>query len=157
MQRPTSVTVAAWVIMALAAEAVVGSYSSMLRPIFSQLADPRVGVPVTALLGSLIQIAILVSAVFMLRGASWARIAYTGLAGFVVLGLLVSWSHVSGMALIAAYAIVRTAVLLYVLFRPEANAYFSGSVGSINSDGILPIGRTDAFEVATDSNRTSPS
>lgn len=127
MQRPTSVTVAAWVIIALAAEGIVGSLSSLLRPILNQLADPQVGVSLTVLLGSLIQISLVVSAVFMLRGANGARITYVVLAGFVILGVLVSWSRVSGMAPIAVFTIAKTIVLLYVLFRPEANAYFSRS------------------------------
>lgn len=134
MQRPTSVTVVAWVILAMAGEAIAGSSSSMAQPILRQLADPQVGVPLTVLLGLLVEVAIVISAVLMLRGASWARIVYAALAGFVVFGMVVSSFRVSGMVPIAGYATIRTAVLLYFLFRADANAYFSGSARSVGAE-----------------------
>lgn len=131
MQRPPSVTAAAWVIIALGAEGISASLSSLVRnTLLTQLSDPHVGVSLTAQLGALVQIAIIVCAAFMLRGANWARIAYAVLTAVTLLGLLVLLSRTSGIGFIAAYSAVKAAVLLYVLFRPEANAYFGKPVGT---------------------------
>lgn len=135
MQRPTSVTVIAWVIIALAAEGIVGSATSLFRPVLSQIADPRVGVPTTMLLGSMIQVAAVVSAIFMLRGANAARIVYAVLAGVMVFGGLVSTLRLPAMAPIGIFTIIKAAIFLYVLFRAEANAYFSGSAAGYSLPG----------------------
>jgi hypothetical protein len=129
MHRPPSVTAAAWVIIALAVESIAGSLSSLVRStLLSQLVDPRVGVSLTAQIGSFMQIAVIASAAFMLRGANWARIAYVVLTGVTLLGLIVILSRTSGLGVIAVYSTLKAAILIYVLFRPEANAYFAGTV-----------------------------
>ena len=130
MQRPPSVTAVAWVIIALAVEGIAGTLSSLVRnTLLTQMADPHVGVSLTAQLGALTQIAIIVCAVFMLRGANWARIAYVVLTGVTLLGLIVLLARTSGIGVIAGYSAIKAAVLLYVLFTPEANAYFAQPVG----------------------------
>lgn len=143
MERPTTVTVAAWIIIVMAADAIAGSLSSLVRPILSQLAgNSAIGVSVAMVVGSLIQIAMCVAAVFMLRGLSGARIGFAVLSGFVIVGLLVSWAQNPAMASIAVYTIIKTAILLVVLFRPEANAYFSGAGGSAKGDSPSATGQT---------------
>jgi hypothetical protein len=127
MQRPITVTVSAWVIIALATEGIAGAVSSLVRnSLLSQLADPHIGVSLTAQLASLLQVAVIVCAIFMLRGANWARIVYVVLTAFTVVGILAVSLRVSGLEFTAAHTIVKAAVLLYVLFRSEANAYFGG-------------------------------
>lgn len=127
MQRPVSVTVCAWVIIALAVEAIAGSLTSVVRnAILSQVADPRVGVPVTAAMGVLVQIALIGCAIFMLRGANSARVTYVVLTAFVLIGVVTLVMRAPGLGFTAVYSVFKAAVLLYFLFRPEANAYFSG-------------------------------
>jgi hypothetical protein len=92
----------------------------------SQLADPHIGVSLTAQLASLLQVGIIVCAIFMLRGANWARIVYVVLTAFTVVGILTVSSRVPGLEFTVAHTIVKGVVLLYVLFRSEANAYFGG-------------------------------
>jgi hypothetical protein len=145
MQRPTSVTVASWVIIALALEAVDGFLSSMIRnTLLSQIADPHVGLGFTALLGSFAQLAIILSAAFMLRGANWARITYVVLTGVTLLGMIVIQTRTPGLGVVAFYTAIKAAVLLYVLFRPEANAYFSGAANIGVSPGVTDVRQTDA-------------
>ena len=145
MQRPASITAVAWVIIALAAEAIVGSLSSLVRNnLLVQFADPRIGVPLTAQIGSLVQIAVIISAAFMLRGANWARISYVVLTGVTLLGVVVIFSRTSTFGPFAAWAAVKSAALLYVLFRPEANAYFRGLVDTGGAASAVPNGSADA-------------
>jgi hypothetical protein len=144
MQRPPSITAAAWVIIALGAEAIAGSLSSMIRnAVLSQVADPHLGVTLTAQLGALLQVGVIACGAFMLRGMNWARIAYVVLTGFMLLGVVVLLYRVSGMGFLAVYAVAKAAVLLYVLFRPEANAYFAGAA-SRGGESSSPIQQTDA-------------
>jgi len=127
MQRPVTVTVSAWVIIALATEGIAGAVSSLVRnSLLSQLADPHIGVSLTAQLASFLQVGIIVCAIFMLRGANWARIVYVVLTAFTVVGILTVSYRVPGLEFTVAHTIVKAVVLLYVLFRSEANAYFGG-------------------------------
>jgi hypothetical protein len=146
MQRPGSVTAACWVIIAISAEAIAGSYSSLLRDgVLRKIADPHVGMPTTVLASTLLQLAIIALASFMLRGANWARIAYTVTAGFVLLALAVTTLRVTGVLVILFAAIARTAVVLYVLYRPEANAYFRGATEAQPlPQSEAPLQQTDA-------------
>ena len=112
--------------------------------ILAQFADPRIGVSLTAQIGPLVQIAVIISAAFMFRGANWARISYVVLTGVTLLGALVILSRTSTFGLFAAYAAAKSAVLLYVLFRPEANAYFSGRVDTGGTVSAVQSGPADA-------------
>jgi len=126
MPRPISVTVAAWVIIALAIEGIAGSLSSPLQStVLAQLADPQLGVSASVRIGVLVQLGFTGCAVFMLRGAAWSRVAYVVITAFVLLGVMIMWSRSANVASLAVYAALKAGVLVYVLFRPEANAYFA--------------------------------
>lgn len=128
MPRPISVTVAAWVIIALALEGIAGSLSSLLQStVLTQLADPHLGVPATVRIGVVVQLGFIGCAVFMLRGAAWSRVAYVVITVLVLLGVLVMWSRSANVASLAVYAALKAGVLVYVLCRPAANAYFAGA------------------------------
>ena len=66
-------------------------------------------------------------AIFIRKGANWARIVYTVLA---VLGLLLSLVGIAGQPalqlVLSLVGIALTVATLVLLFRPESNRYFSG-------------------------------
>ncbi|HYM27985.1 MAG TPA: hypothetical protein VET66_07530 [Steroidobacteraceae bacterium] len=71
----------------------------------------------------------------MLRGAAWSRVVDVVITAFVLLGVLVTWSRGASVASLAAYAVVKAGVLVYVLFRPEANVYF-GAAPAVSGDAL---------------------
>ena len=68
----------------------------------------------------LVRIIAIVAGVFLLRGSNWARwLALAWIAFHVAISFLDSWQKVALHGLILA-------LFAYVLFRPEASAYFRG-------------------------------
>lgn len=64
-------------------------------------------------------------AYFIGKGANWARIVYTVLG---VIGILFSVSTLGGqpalLLILAVVGLVLTIAIIFLLFRPESNAYF---------------------------------
>lgn len=135
MNRPVSVTVVAWVIIALGIEALVGLFSSFARVALASVMDSPVPISVAAEIGALFQMAIIVFAAFMLKGASWARTAYVILASLLVLGLIPQVLRHATLTLTFIWTIAQVAVFCFFLFRTDANAYFGGQRPSVADTG----------------------
>jgi hypothetical protein len=107
--RPRVVTLLGWMLIALGAIECVYRLTKIHWPV--QAGD--IGVP-------LFELIILVSGVFLLRGYDWARWLAVAWVGFhVVVGSLNSLTR----------GIVHGAIFLvfvWVMFRPEMNAWFRG-------------------------------
>ena len=66
-----------------------------------------------------VEIAAIIAGIYLLRGHNWARwLALAWMAFHVVLSFYHPWSELAMHALLLA-------VFAYLLFRPEANRYFS--------------------------------
>jgi hypothetical protein len=122
--RPTSVTVIAWILIVLGALSLVVSVFTIQNPMTQELmAKSPIPVSVQYLMlfaGLLISI---VSGIFMLKGANWARMLYViwGAIGFLV-SLFTTPAKLMIIPGLVVYAII-----VFFLFRPKASAYFAGS------------------------------
>ena len=122
-KRPTSVTVIAWVLLVSATVSLVTSALTVNKPIVRELmVKTPIPLPIqfVMLFGGLL-ISIL-CAIFMLRGANWARVLYIAWGALGV---------VTGFATSPAKLMLIPGFLIYVIFvffllRPGASAYFSG-------------------------------
>jgi len=131
-KRPTSVTVIGWILIALGSLAVIGLYSTWQilthlsaqppaiqemmaknpMPLWLQMIFMVVGVAVNVVAG-----------IFLLRGANWSRwmyVVWTGLG--MVIGLVTS-----PVKLMIVPGLLIYGVIAFFLFRPAANAYFTGA------------------------------
>ncbi|MGN6730340.1 MAG: hypothetical protein ACTHJG_10970 [Rhodanobacteraceae bacterium] len=131
MNRPTSVTVVAWVIIALAIEATIGLFTGFVRAAMSTVIDGPIPISSAAEIGALFEVAAIAFAVFMLRGASWARTAYVVLAIFIILAMIPQTLRHGALVPAFFMNITKTVVLCFFLFRAEANAYFNGGTQTV--------------------------
>ena len=125
--RPKSVTVICWLVILSAffgiftlkvminpSPQAADLMSKNLLPVSIQRASVVVGVLICILCG-----------VFMLNGKNWARSLYVGWVAFgIIVGLLTS-----PVKLMLIPSILVFAIFAFFLFRPKANAYFSGASG----------------------------
>lgn len=115
--RPTSVTFISWFLIVLCAANLVtifaGLWENVARAFFK---GPQSG-PV-ALIGIGVTI---VCAIFMLRGANWARWLYLG---WVVLGTI-GVAFLSRSLLVFAPGAIKTVVFGYLLTRKDATLFFT--------------------------------
>lgn len=120
-QRPTSLTVVAWLLMASAAVSLVSFMAShgnaTAEDIMRQSLLPLAVQYAIGYTGLAVQVA---CAAAILTAQPWGRWVYVG---WGALGLLVGFlTSPIKMALIPG--LVLFAVVAFVLFRPAANAYF---------------------------------
>lgn len=123
--RPKSVTVVCWILI------VIG-----ILPIFTlqhAMNDPRAAelmsqspLPLSVQYGMIyLGLAItLISGIAMLKGKNWARMLYIGwsILGFII-GIATSPAKVMMIP-----GIIIFAIFAFFLFRPKANAFFTGAV-----------------------------
>lgn len=124
--RPTSVTVIAWIILILSGLSLLGAVvvSNDAKALEAMAANP-IPVPLQrahTFAGLAIEV---LCAVFMLRAANWARLLYIGWVG---LSLLVLFATSPEKAILIP-AVVVYAVSAFILLRPAATAYFTQSTG----------------------------
>jgi len=122
MQRPTSVTVIAWIIIVLSGISLISSTFSLNNPLARELMAKSL-LPISvqfAMLyfGLLLSIA---AGIWMLKGQNWARLLYViwSIIGLVV-GLITSPIKVAMIP-----GLVFFIIITFFLFRPVANEYFS--------------------------------
>jgi hypothetical protein len=139
MERPVSVTVVCWVIIALAIEAVIGLLSGFaeasLKDMFHALGSP-LSFSTSVISGVVVSAATMVFAALMLRGANWARIVYLCILGFTFLSLAIMHSRVPAALLFLAAA--KSVVFGTLLLRPAANQYFDRSHAAVTNDVAPP-------------------
>ncbi len=123
-KRPTSVTVIAWIILVTGALSLLTIAFAMNNPMAQELmAKSPVPVPVQYFISFVGLLISIVSAIFMLRGANWARMLYIVLRA---IGFLFSlFTSPAKLLLIPGFFIY--AVFVFFLLRPKASAYFTGS------------------------------
>ena len=122
--RPTSVTVIAWVLIVMGGISLISTTVMINNPMAHDLMSKSpIPIPVQyamSYIGSLIMI---VSGIAMLGGRNWARFLYVvwSAIGFAI-GITTSPMKV---ALIPGFVVF--VVIAFFLFRPKATQYFSPS------------------------------
>ena len=123
-KRPLSVSIIAWLLIIFAALSAVTIPFTLGNPRAQELmAKSMVPVPVQYFMmfaGVLISI---VSGIFMLKGANWARMLYIiwGALGFLF-SLITSPAK---LVLIPGFLVY--AIVVFFLLRPKATAFFTGT------------------------------
>ncbi|MGA9341006.1 MAG: hypothetical protein WBV61_01565 [Rhodanobacteraceae bacterium] len=136
MERPMSVTVTCWVIIAFAMEGIVGLLSGIaaasLKELFYAVGSP-LSFSTTVLSGAIISGATVILAALMLRGTNWARIVYLFLSVILFLAMLAIRSRVPAALVVTAS--IKALVFNALLFRAAANRYFV-SRRLVDGDGV---------------------
>ena len=121
--RPTSVTVIAWIIIVTSAISLVSTLFLINNPTAQELMAKSPLPP--SVQYAMIFVGLLVAVVcgfLMLKRANWARLLYVG---WGVLNLIISFFTTPGKLMMLP-AMIFLAVVVFFLFRPKANAFFSG-------------------------------
>ena len=120
--RPVSVTVIASIIIVTSAIGLVFSLFLINHPTVQELmAKSPLPVPVQYALEFVAPLLSALCGVFMLKGANWARLLYVG---WRVLILIITFITMP-VNLATLFGVIFLAVVVFFLFRPKANAFFS--------------------------------
>lgn len=120
--RPTSVTVIAWALIVMGGISLITTTAMINNPMVLELMSKSpIPVPVQYAMTYFGLLNMLVCGVAMLKGRSWARLLYVSwtIIGFLI-GVITSpvkASIIPGLGLFV--------VVVFFLFRPKANEYFS--------------------------------
>ena len=121
MERPTSITIIAWVLIVLSALGLLGSVMMMNNPdAQALLAESKLGAGTQQILGIVSSIIGFICGFGMLQGKNWARLLY------VVTGVLGTAVNLYAMPLGGAqyFGVAVFVVIVFFLYRPAANAWF---------------------------------
>lgn len=122
MKRPTSVSIIAWFLIATSLISVITSYTSLDNPIAQELMAKNL-LPLSVqyvmlYFGLAISVA---SGVAMLKGWNWGRTLYVA---WSVCGLVIGLVT-SPMKLVLIPSAIVLAIIVFFLYRPKVNAFFS--------------------------------
>ncbi|MGA7965699.1 MAG: hypothetical protein WCB49_07415 [Gammaproteobacteria bacterium] len=133
MQRPTSVTVIAWILIVISGIALIINLVMLANPALTELmAKNPMPIPLQyaiTFLGLLISMG---AGFAMLKGKNWGRLLYTawGVIGFVV-GFSTSPMKVAMIPGVIFFLVIAT-----FLFLPKANKYFSHKVTADDAQSV---------------------
>lgn len=130
MQRPTSISVISILLIVFGFLGLLGQLFMMfstteeMRQAMQEVSSLPFEVQVAqGLVGSVVTI---VCGFGLRAGANWARVLYVV---FMVLGIVISFAT-SELTLALAPSVLFTALIIFFLYRPAANAFFSGARAS---------------------------
>jgi hypothetical protein len=126
-QRPTSLTIIGWFVLVMAGFGLVAQITARNNPMAQQMLAQS---PLPAWVHLLVGVAgIIVSAACgygILKGLNWSRLLYIGWSLFsLVFGLLTV-----PFTSIALLGLLFVGVMAFFLFRPVANAWFTGAAAA---------------------------
>lgn len=123
MTRPVSITVIAWIIIALSVEGLLGAIGGFITPIFtSGNFHMQYALSTTLWLGAASLILNIILSSIMLQGFNWARIVYVCLLWLALVGIVLGRQPLALWISTGTKAVIFS----YFLFRRESNAYFTG-------------------------------
>ena len=127
MERPTSITVIAWILIILSALGLLVTVTMMNNPdVMDALAESKLGAGTQQMLGIVSSVITAISGYGMLQGKNWGRLLYviSSLAGIAI--------NLYAMPMTGAQylAIGIVAVVIFFLYRPAANAWFNRGSGT---------------------------
>ena len=122
MKRPTSVSIIAWFLIATSLISVITSYTSLDNPVAQELMAKNL-LPMSVQYVMLyVGLAIsLASGFAMLKGLNWGRTLYVV---WSVLGIVIGLAT-SPMKLMLVPGVIVLGIIVFFLYRPKANAFFS--------------------------------
>ena len=129
-KRPTSITVIAWILIAMGGISLITSTFMINSPVARDLMSKSlIPIPIQYVMSYIGLLIMIVSGVAMLKGCNWARFLYViwSIIGFVV-GIATS-----PMKAAMIPSLVVFAVIAFFLFRPKASAFFSTIVPPSNA------------------------
>jgi hypothetical protein len=127
MIRPVSTTVVAWLIIAYALEGISGALSSLGQGFIAQVINGSAAINRILYIGISMQVVLIVLAIYILRGANWARIAYACSATLIALSVIAQTLANVALLPTTIFTTLRTGVLIVFLFQAQANAYFAAA------------------------------
>ena len=124
MERPTSITVIAWILIVLSALGLLVSVAMMNNPdVMDALAKSKLGAGTQQMLGIVSSVISIVCGYGMLQGKNWSRLLYvtTGVIGAAInfYAMPMGGAQFLGLAIFV--------VIIFFLYRPAANAWFGGA------------------------------
>ncbi len=126
-ERPKSITVVCWILIATGVISLVTGFFSFNNPVTQELMSKSpipIGMQyVMMFVGLLISI---VCGISMLKGMNWARSLYIG---WSIIGITIGMAT-SPMKAMMIPGIVIFFILAFFLFRPKANEYFRSHEGA---------------------------
>jgi hypothetical protein len=124
MTRPVSVTVVAWVIIAISLEGLVSMVGGFITPLFATgTFHSPYSLNTTMWLGAGTLVVHIVLAALMLRGIGWARVVFICLKTLGLLGIILGRQPAALWISTGAQLIIFSVYL----FRRESKEYFSMS------------------------------
>jgi hypothetical protein len=124
MSRPLSITVIAWVIIAISIEGLITLLGGIATPIFtSGTIQTGLSLPATLWSTGVALVANILLAALILAGFGWARIVYVVILAIGIFGMVLKQPHIS----IIAISGLKLVVFGYFFFRRESNEYFARS------------------------------
>lgn len=128
--RPTSVSVISWYLIVIAGISLASTTLMIGNPTVTELMEKTpMSIPLQYAFAYAGLTVMLVSGIFMLKGQDWARKLYVG---WSIIGFLVGVAT-SPMKATLIPGVVIFLVIVYFLFRPKANAYFSPTESTENA------------------------
>ncbi|MHB1766569.1 MAG: hypothetical protein ACYCUV_01810 [Phycisphaerae bacterium] len=134
--RPTSITVICWLLIVVGAMAMIFIplgllYDHATRTVMDQrlrvVAGNLLPLSVEYAIGFTKVLVFITSGIAMLNGQKWARLLFTIMAAFDLLIHLTTAPVNTGLIL----GLIEYAVVVFFLFRPNANQYFGESRSQI--------------------------
>ena len=128
--RPASVTVVAWILIVMGVLSLITSTITINNPLARDLMS-KSPIPVSVQFAMMYAglLIMIVSGIAMFKGQNWARWLYVI---WSVLGLVIGFAT-SPMKAAMIPGLILFLIIVFFLFRPMANAYFSAAESSDNA------------------------
>jgi hypothetical protein len=126
-ERPKSITVVCWILIAMGGISLVTSIFSFNNPVAQELMS-KSPIPISIqyvmmFVGLLITI---ICGIAMLKGMNWARLLYIG---WSIIGFIIGIAT-SPMKAMMIPGLIIFFIFAFFLFRPKANEYFRSTEGA---------------------------
>jgi len=122
-KRPLSVTIIAWLLIVFGILSLIAIPLSLGNPMTKELmAKSMVPIPVQYFMMGAGLFVTIVSGIFMLKGANWARMLYVIWSAFSFVFSFVT----SPARLMVIPGLLLYLIVVFFLFRPKATAFFTG-------------------------------
>jgi hypothetical protein len=122
--RPTSVTVISWILIAMGGISLITTTMMLIIPnprVQELMAQSPIPVPIQYVISYAGLAVMIISGLWMLKGQNWARLLYVI---WSALGLVIGLAT-SPMKAMLIPGVLIYGVVVFFLFRPKANQFFS--------------------------------
>jgi hypothetical protein len=133
MNRPVSVAIIAWILVALGGISIVTTSLMLNNPTVTDIMSKSpIPIPIQYVIAYFGMLVMIVSGIGMLKGFNWARFLYVI---WSIIGLAISIAT-SPMKAGMIPGVVFFVVVVFFLFRPAANRYFTKSESSHDTQSV---------------------